>query len=527
MSRITPHDEGQLNFYFGGDRLFYRSSMGGQLSAAHAASSDSSGRIIGRPMDWNYIPRRHELVRRGLPASDNEPPPTFVPKHSGGSSGYEIDRGDVLFHARVSRRVSTVAALDPRAHRILSEVYGDRGARWAALSADKRNAEGTIYTPGIGPGSIAALYELTADGRALLDHERSLTAAHHDPKARATEAKAARATKVQLEVHRAALLAAIAEAEQEAVRLAGLYEQAVEVANQAAADHAETLSARAAPLRAAILGERSGAATSTTRRTLAAAKEAVCGPLDALEECRRSIVLLRRSYAHTGAAPALVNPVMDPSVKEAFEAARAANAERDDLLRARVRLRVELEAQDGAHVAEDDPRLPAVPDPVELGTLPVPTLPTLPRQQADHLTNDELLQNALVVQRSRPDALRAARLARAQDAAQKLLQYALGVWLASQPKPAPKGSPAQRAADLARDTEKRKISTATPQPTPAAEGETEPRADLPPAQRPAPTVAFRARPLPEGEQRSIKGHVRPGYGRASAVQAQHTTPEAT
>jgi len=522
MPRITPSDEGQLNFFFGGDRLFYRSSMGGQLSAAHAASADSSGHVIGRPMDWNWIPHRNELVRRGFDASDNEPPPTFVPKHSGGSSGYEIDRGDVLFHARVSRRVTAVAALDPKAHRILSEVYGDRGARWAALSADKRNAEGTVFTPGIGPGSIAALYELTADGRALLDHERALTAAHHDPKARATEAKAARATRVQLDAHRAALLAAIESAEREASRLAGLYDLAVEAANQAAADHAATLSTHVAHLRAALLGERR-AATSTTRRAVAAAREAVCVPLDALEECRRSIVLLRRSYAHTGAAPALANPTMDPSVKAAFERARAANAERDDLLRERARLRVELEAAGGAHVAEDDPRLPAVPDPVELGVLPVPTLPTMPRQQADHLTNDELLQNALVLQRSRPDALRAARLARAQAAAQTLLQYALGVWLSSQPKPPQKGHVAPAVATLARDTDKRKISTVNPQPTVGdAEVET-----APPEPRSAPRVAFKARPLPESEQRAIKGHVRPGYGRASAEQPQFTTQEST
>lgn len=508
MPRITPHDEGQLNFFFGGDRLFYRSSMGGQLSAAHAASSDSSGHVVGRPMDWNWIPRRQELVRRGFDASDNEPPPTFVPKHSGGSSGYEIDRGDVLFHARVSRRVGAVAALDPKAHRILSEVYGDRGARWAALSADKRNAEGTVFTPGIGPGSIAALYELTADGRALLDHERALTAAHHDPKARATEAKAARATKVQLDAHRAALLAAIESAEQEASRLAGLYDLAVEAANQAAADHAVD---RLTPNR------------STSYARLTAAKEALCLPLDALEECRRSIVLLRRSYAHTGAAPALANPTLDPSVKAAFEQARAANQARDEALRERTRVRLELEAQEGLPVAESDPRLPAVPDPVELGVLPVPTLPTMPRQQADHLTNDELLQNALVLQRSRPDALRAARLARAQAAAQTLLQYALGVWLSSQPKPPQKGHVAPAVATLARDTDKRNISTVTHPSTVAVVVEV--AVVEPPPAPPAPRVAFKARPLPESEQRAIKGHVRPGYGRANAEQAQFTMQE--
>ena len=513
MSRITPHDEGQLNFFFGGDRLFYRSSMGGQLAAAQAASRDSNGRPIGRPTDWNYLPHRAERVRCGYPAVDNEPPPTYVPKHGGGSSGYEIDRGDVLFHARVSRRVSAVAAIDPRAHRILSEVYGDRGARWAALSVDRRGPDGTVYSQGIGPGSLAALYEMTADGRALLDHERSLTANFHDPKARASEAKAARAAKTKLEAHRTGLLAAIASAEQEASRLAGLYDRAVEAANRAAADHAATLGKDGAP-------PPNARATSTTRRALAAAKEALTVPLDALEECRRSIVLLRRSYAHTGAPPSLTNPAVDPTVKEAFEQVKEANEAREEALRERARIRVELDAQGSAPVSEDDPRLPPVPDLVELGALPIPTLPTLPRQQVEFLTNDELLQNALVLQRNRPDPLRAARLARAQDAAQKLLQYALGAWLASQPKPAQKGSAASaghRSDDLARSTDKRIRATATP-----TDGAPETAAVASPPPRPAPMVAFRARPVPEGEQRAIRGHVRPGYGR-SAAKVQLTT----
>lgn len=473
--RASARDEGMLSFYFGGDRLFYRSSMGGQLAAAQAASADSAGRRIGRPLDWTWLPWRESKF-----ADQDRPLPTFVPKHSGGSAGYEIDRGDVLFHARISRRVGTVAQIDPRAHRILAEVYGDRGARWAALSADRRNEEGTVFTAGIGPGSIAALFELTVDGRALLEHERSLTAAHHDNKARALDAKKARATKVQLEQRRAELAAAIEQAEQEASRLSKLYDAALDAANQAAAEHT---AAKAA-----------GTATSTTRARLAAAKEALALPLDALEDVRRTLVLLRRQLAHTGAAPALTNPVCDPSVKEAFEAVRAANAARDDVLRQRARLRAELEATDGAPLAADDPRLPAVPDPVELPALPVPTLPTLPRAAAEHLTNDELLQNALVVQRTRPDALRAARLARAQEAAQKLLQYALGAWLASQPKSPPKGNAPRDAAFV----------TAAPDGQPATR---------------QPPATYRARPVPVGEQRSIKGHVRPGYGRVNAPPA--------
>lgn len=483
---ISPHDEGQLSFYFGGDRLFFRSSMGGQLSAAHAASADSDGRTIGRAIDWNYIPRRAALVRDGRDAVDNEPPPTFVPKHSGGSSGYEIDRGDVLFHARISRRISSVGQLDPRAHRILSEVYGDRGARWAALSADKRNAEGTVYTAGIGPGSIAALFELTADGRALLDHERSLTAAHHDPKARAAEAKKARASAVALAAHRASLTAALAEYEHEDSRLAGLYEQAVERANQAQAD-----------VKVAEIPK------ATRHLRLKVAREAVALALDGLEATRRTLVLLRRSLAHSGAAPSLPNPTPDPTVREAFAAVREAVEAREAALAERTRLRIELEASTGVHVPESDSRLPPVPPPVELPTLPVPTLPTLAKQQVEHLTNDELLQNAMLLQRTRPDALRAVRLARAQDAAQKLLQYALGVWLASQPKPPPKAPAARASAPVA------------PPPAGATQAA--------PAQPRPPLDTYRARHAPVGEQRAIRGHLHPGYGRASAVASTLTT----
>ncbi len=486
--RASPHDEGQLSFYFGGDRLFFRSSMGGQLSAAHAASADSNGHVIGRAIDWNYIPRRALRVHRGYDAMDNEPPPTFVPKHSGGSSGYEIDRGDVMFHARLSRRVTTVAQLDPRAHRILAEVYGDRGARWAALSTDRRNTEGTVFMAGLGPGSIVALYELTADGRALIAHERALTLAHSDPKARAAEAKKTKATAAALAHHRASIEAAIAVQEHEASRLAGLYDLAVEKANAAAAEH-----------KAGTLPKR------TSQRHLADAREAVAAPLDALEDTRRTLVLLRRSLAHSGAAPSLPNPAPDPSVKEAFAAVREADLARTEALRDRTRRRIELEAETGAHVPESDPRLPPVPEALTLPVLPVPSLPTLPKQKAEHLTNDELLQNAMLLQRTRPDALRAGRLARAQDAAQKLLQYALGVWLASQPK-----TPAKVKVERAHPVSQPPVQVA-----PVVLDETTPE-PVPTAERPPPATYY-ARPIPLGEQRSIRGHVHPGYGRAPAA----------
>lgn len=135
---LNYRDVSDLEWALGvGATRFQRSTFGAQLDAAQNARWGADGRAIRVTWDrWTTMTVRHQHA----PAS------------------YTPDDRELERFARVSRRLLAVSRTDALAHRVLELYYGDSGARWSHQQ---------------GVGQVAAIYPLTATGRALARQLRS------------------------------------------------------------------------------------------------------------------------------------------------------------------------------------------------------------------------------------------------------------------------------------------------------------------------------------------------------------------
>lgn len=376
-----------LEFFFSADRLFFRSTFGAQLERAAARRRSSDGRAIGgtKP-SWAWRP-------------NGEPPPVYVNETRGEGASYEVDHSDLVMHSRLSRRMRVLCWLNPEAYAVLSVYFGDRGARWAQTSQNRLDSDGgDTVSPGLGFGAIVALYPLTPSGRQLLDRERRRGVGN------ATTQKATRAEERRRASEHASRLAyldaAIQESEREEASLMLALEQALLAKKEA----------RARLQAAKESGDSKAvhAAQTLLKNATRAARRAA----EAHEEGDRALSLLRRHRAHSAAPTTLPQPEPPPEAHEAHAAIR-------EIHRKHGQACAEAEA-----TGEEEPAAPLLPG-VPAARTPV----VVPRVGVRaELTEDELLEVALLLQRTSPTESRRLLLDRAHEQAEELLRSALSAW---------------------------------------------------------------------------------------------------
>lgn len=160
MDRISSRDEALIEFYFREQYRFARSTSASMFERAERLGVDSEGRRLEAPdAGWNWQP---DGSTAQLELWETREP-----------GGYELDHVSLVRFALASRRLLAVERASPRAGATLEAYHGERGSRWAVYSQERQDPESGRRIIGTGPGSIAALYALTAEGQKLIGAERA------------------------------------------------------------------------------------------------------------------------------------------------------------------------------------------------------------------------------------------------------------------------------------------------------------------------------------------------------------------
>lgn len=403
--RFTHEDASQLRGYFSSDRVFFRSSFGAMLDHLRSDSSDSEGHRIPIPASWAWRPSRDEPVVWASAAST---------KRQWNSGSYEVSEEIMQNVGGAGRRLRQLSNL---AYVVFGRYYGDAGAMWAAAAQDRKGARAgkdVVLFKGIGPGAIAALYIMTAAGRELIEFEKAMAEGSASTKRRTVKAE-------EQAAHRASIEATIAEKE---------------VAIEALGDDRETKAMELGLLRtkeAEYRGNNTRIPTALYNRV-----KKTKGELQELrrarEDLRRDILRLRLQLVYVPVS-ADNNPTPDETSAAVLADRRRLAAIFDSELATWQDIKDDMERVCGK-MADDDKRLP--PRPVlDLPQLaPARIVSHRIRPQETHLSDDDRLHVAFVLDRSLAGskeaiAKRRSLLSLASTQANAMLVSAWAEWMQS------------------------------------------------------------------------------------------------
>lgn len=388
MARSIHIDTQSLSTFFGSDRAFYTSPLGGMIEHCRSRSRDSSDRPIPRPPPWSFLPqpdaKRGVKGLRGIMYVHETPNPL--------AGSYEVDASKMASIGHVDRRLRAVCRISTLSYQVLAAYHGDRGALWASAATPRTVENPKTGKPevikGVGPGALASLFMMTEAGRALLALERELCAKPTPTRAMGKRQEAALLAHA---AYREELQQAIASKQADLDKL-------IERGGQLERTAADLGTARVEEALAKEAGTR---VPTAVRRKIAKAEQERDVVRDGQQDLRRTLHHLRSQLAYGSAAVPTATTKADDGFADTLRERRELLADYQVELAVWLETKESLERVCGP-MADTDPRLGPKPPEPSLPAVPqartvLPRAPWRSEGSPLELSDDARLKNAFVL----------------------------------------------------------------------------------------------------------------------------------